>query len=429
MSILSDKSKYKRRIIDKSIELYLEICGAICIEGPKWCGKTWTSAFHSNSEFLVGDPEKDFSNRHLAELNPTLVLQGDAPRMIDEWQEVPSLWDATRAEVDKRHKKGQIILTGSSTPKVKGIMHSGAGRIVRLRMNTMSLYESGDSSGKISLEDLCNGKFTMQLLDDVPLQKIADLIVRGGWPENIVVDNKKIHLMPRAYMESIIEENINNLDDGVEYNKHKVQLLLRSLARNESTTVSDLSLLKDIIEQDNESMSRNTISKYLEALNRMFLFNNQAPFSPNIRSSLRVKQSEKRHFSDPAMACALLNLTPTKLLGDLNMFGFLFESLVERDLAIYAQSFGAKLFHYQDYKNNEIDAVIELEDGEWCAFEIKLGSNKIDEAAKNLIKVCNDIVGNGGKPPKIMCVICGLANASYQRPDGVYVVPITALKD
>lgn len=429
MGVLEDKNQYKRRVIDDTIETYLQVSGAICIEGPKWCGKTWTSAFHSNSEFLVGDPSNNFSNRQLAELNPSMILQGNTPRMIDEWQEVPSIWDATRAEVDKRHKKGQIILTGSSTPKTKGIMHSGAGRIVRLRMNTMSLYESGDSSGDISLKKLCNGNLGMQMLEETPLVKIAEFIVRGGFPENITVDSQKAHLMPRAYMDSVIEENLNNLDDGVEYNKHKAQLLLRSLARNESTTVSDASLLKDIIDQDNESMSRNTIAKYLEALNRLFLFNNQAPFSPNLRSSLRVKQAEKRHFSDPAMACALLNITADKLLGDLNTFGFLFEALVEHDLAIYAQSFGAKLFHYQDYKNNEIDAVIELEDGDWCAFEIKLGANKIDEGAASLIKACADIVDNGGKAPKIMCVICGLSNAAYQRPDGVYVVPITALKD
>ena len=429
MGVLEDKNQYKRRVIDDTIETYLQVSGAICIEGPKWCGKTWTSAFHSNSEFLVGDPSNNFSNRQLAELNPSMILQGSTPRMIDEWQEVPSIWDATRAEVDKRHKKGQIILTGSSTPKTKGIMHSGAGRIVRLRMNTMSLYESGDSSGDISLKKLCNGSLGMQMLEETPLVKIAEFIVRGGFPENITVDSQKAHLMPRAYMDSVIEENLNNLDDGVEYSKHKAQLLLRSLARNESTTVSDASLLKDIIDQDNESMSRNTIAKYLEALNRLFLFNNQAPFSPNLRSSLRVKQAEKRHFSDPAMACALLNITADKLLGDLNTFGFLFEALVERDLAIYAQSFGAKLFHYQDYKNNEIDAVIELEDGDWCAFEIKLGANKIDEGAANLIKTCADIVDNGGKAPKIMCVICGLSNAAYQRPDGVFVVPITALKD
>jgi len=429
MSVLTDKKEYKQRVIDRSIETYLQVSGAICIEGPKWCGKTWTSAFHSNSEFLVGDPTNNFSNRQLAELNPSLILQGDTPRLIDEWQEVPSIWDATRSEIDRRHKKGQIILTGSSTPKTKGIMHSGAGRIVRLRMNTMSLYESGDSCGKVSLSELCQGNLTMQLLEEVSLKKIATYIVRGGWPENVTVNEQIVHLMPRAYMDTVVGEDLNNLDDGTEYNKHKVQLLLRSLARNESTTVSDLSLLKDIQEQENDSMSRNTIAKYLEALDRLFLFNNQAPFSPNLRSSLRVKQSEKRHFSDPAMACALLNITPDKLLSDLNTFGFLFEALVERDLAIYAQSFGAKLFHYQDYKNNEIDAVIELEDGDWCAFEIKLGAKKIDEGAENLIKVCNDIVSNGGKAPKIMCVICGLSNAAYVRPDGVFVVPITALKD
>lgn len=429
MGIINDNSEYKRRVIDTTIETYLKISGAICIEGPKWCGKTWTSAFHSNSEFLVGNPQNNFSNRQLAELNPSLILEGDAPRLIDEWQEVPSIWDATRAEVDKRHKKGQIILTGSSTPKKKGIMHTGSGRIVRIRMNTMSLYESGDSSGKVSLKELCNDNLVMQMLEEVSLEKIATYIVRGGWPENISVNDEYVHLMPRAYMDNIINEDLNNLDDGIEYDNHKVLLLLKSLARNESTTVSDLSLLKDIVEEDNESMSRNTISKYLDALNRLFIFNNQPPFSPNIRSSLRVKQSEKRHFSDPAMACALLNITQEKLLSDLNTFGFLFEGLVERDLAIYAQSFGAKLFHYQDYKNNEIGAVIELENGDWCAFEIKLGAKKIDEGAENLIKVCKDIVKNGGKEPKIKCVICGLSNAAYKRADGVYVVPITALKN
>lgn len=429
MSIIKKDSEYKRRIIDTTIMRYLQVSGAICIEGPKWCGKTWTSAFHSKSEFLVGDPTNNFLNRELAGLDPFMILQGRTPRMIDEWQEVPAIWDAVRAEVDQRHEKGQFILTGSSTPKTKGIMHSGSGRIVRLRMNTMSLYESGNSSGKISLQELCNNDLTSQILEEVSLEDLAMYIVRGGWPDNVAVANGDAHLMPRAYMDNVILEDLNSLDDDVQYDKHKVELLLRSLARNESTTVSDLSLLKDIVAQDNGAMSRNTFYKYSEALNRLFILNNQPPFSPNLRSSLRVKQSEKRHFSDPAMACALLNITIEKLLRDLNTFGFLFESLVERDLGIYAQSFGAKLFHYQDYKNNEIDAVIELENGDWCAFEIKLGANKIDEAAANLIKVCNDIVKNGGWAPKIKCVICGLSNAAYQRADGVYVVPITALKN
>lgn len=429
MSIIKNKEQYKKRIIDQTIETYLKISGAICIEGPKWCGKTWTSAFHSKSEFLVGDPYNAFSNRQLAELNPSLVLQGETPRLIDEWQEVPSLWDATRAEVDSRNKKGQIILTGSSTPKTKGILHSGAGRITRLRMNTMSLFESGDSTGAISLQDLCNGNLQDQMVEEASLSQLAYLIVRGGWPANIGSDILAAHLMPKSYMTSVISTDLNKLDDGVEYSAHKAELLLRSLARNECTCASDLSLLNDIRETENESLGRNTVTKYLESLNRLFLFNNQKPFSPNFRSSIRIKQMEKRHFSDPAMACALLNLTSTKLLQDLNTFGFLFESLVERDLDIYSQSFGGKLFHYQDYKNNEIDAVIELEDGEWCAFEIKLGAKRIEEGAKNLIKVSSDIAKSGGKPPKIQCVICGLSNAAYRRADGVYVVPITALKN
>ena len=429
MGIIKNKEQYKKRIIDETIETYLKISGAICIEGPKWCGKTWTSAFHSKSEFLVGDPYNAFSNRQLAELNPSLVLQGETPRLIDEWQEVPSLWDATRAEVDSRNKKGQIILTGSSTPKTKGILHSGAGRITRLRMNTMSLFESGDSTGAISLQDLCNGNLQDQMVEEASLSQLAYLIVRGGWPANIGSDIHTAHLMPKSYMTSVISTDLNKLDDGVEYSAHKAELLLRSLARNECTCASDLSLLNDIGETENESLGRNTVTKYLESLNRLFLFNNQKPFSPSFRSSLRVKQMEKRHFSDPAMACALLNLTSTKLLQDLNTFGFLFESLVERDLDIYSQSFGGKLFHYQDYKNNEMDAVIELEDGEWCAFEIKLGAKRIEEGAKNLIKVSSEIAKSGGKPPKIQCVICGLSNAAYRRADGVYVVPITALKN
>lgn len=429
MGIIKNKEQYKKRIIDQTIETYLKISGAICIEGPKWCGKTWTSAFHSKSEFLVGDPYNAFSNRQLAELNPSLVLQGETPRLIDEWQEVPSLWDATRAEVDSRNKKGQIILTGSSTPKTKGILHSGAGRITRLRMNTMSLFESGDSTGAISLQDLCNGNLQDQMVEEASLSQLAYLIVRGGWPANIGSDIFAAHLMPKSYMTSVISTDLNKLDDGVEYSAHKAELLLRSLARNECTCASDLSLLNDIGETENESLGRNTVTKYLESLNRLFLFNNQKPFSPSFRSSLRVKQMEKRHFSDPAMACALLNLTSTKLLQDLNTFGFLFESLVERDLDIYSQSFGGKLFHYQDYKNNEMDAVIELEDGEWCAFEIKLGAKRIEEGAKNLIKVSSEIAKSGGKPPKIQCVICGLSNAAYRRADGVYVVPITALKN
>ena len=428
MKKVADESRYLNRVIDPVIDDYLSVCGAVCICGPKWCGKTWTSSHHANSEFFVGDPSNHFSNRMLAEMNPTFVLEGETPRMIDEWQEVPSLWDAARALVDRRQEKGQFLLTGSSTPKTKGILHSGIGRIVSLRMNTMSLYETNDSTGQISLKELCDGTMKMQMVKETSLEDLAYYIVRGGWPSNLSVDREKAHLMPRAYMEGVIRDDIRRLEGGEFLDAHKIHLLLKSLARNEATTASDSLLLKDIAEKDGESISRNTLMKYLDALERLYLLQNQEPYSPNLRSSLRVKQAEKRHFSDPAMAAALLNLTPEKLLGDLHTFGFLFEALVEHDLSIYAMSFGAKLFHYQDYEGNEMDAVLELEDGEWCAFEIKLGANRIEEGAKSLLKTSESIRKNGGKPPRICSVICGLGNAAYRREDGVFVVPLTALK-
>lgn len=429
MKKLTNNFNYKPRIVDELVEKDLRIFGAICIEGPKWCGKTWTSSYHANSEFLVGDPSGNFSNRMLAELEPYTVLKGDTPRLIDEWQEVPALWDATRSFVDESGNKGQIILTGSSTPVNKGILHSGTGRIKSIRMNTMSLYESGDSSGDISLKDLCENKFESKVLEETNLEKLAYLIVRGGWPGNINVDVNDCDELALGYMENVAKTDLKQLDKDIDYNEHKAKLILKSLARNESTTVSNQSILKDIIENDNSSISKNTLSKYLNAFNRMFLFNNQEPFSTNIRSSLRVKQMEKRHFSDPAMACAMLKLTPKKLMNDLNTFGFMFEAMVERDLSIYAQSLNAKLFHYQDYRNNEIDAVIELEDGNWCAIEIKLGLNKVEEGSNNLIKVCKDIVDNGGKEPIMKCVIYGVGNMAYKNADGVYIIPITALKN
>lgn len=293
----------------------------------------------------------------------------------------------------------------------------------------MSLYESGDSSGAVSLKDLCEGNPETQLLAETPLEKLIYCIVRGGFPGNISAPEDIAHIMPEAFMEGVIREDLNKLDDGMDYKPQKVRLLLKSLARNEATTVSDPSVLKDIAATDEESMSRNTVSKYLTALNRLFLLRDQEPFSPDFRSGLRVKQAVKRHFSGPAMAAAMLNMTAAKLISDLNTFGFLFESLVERDPGIYAQSFGGKLFHYQDYKKHEIDAVIEPDDGRWCAFEIKLGAKKIDEGAENLNMVCADIVENGGRAPEIKCVICGLSNAAYRRPDGVFVVPVTALKN
>lgn len=428
MKKIAEPSKYKPRVIDSAVCRYLSAFSAVCIEGPKWCGKTWTSSFHSKSEFLIGDPANNFQNRALAEMSPSIVLEGETPRLLDEWQEVPSIWDAVRYTVDGRAEKGQFILTGSSTPKRKGVLHSGAGRIGRLRMRTMSLYESGESGGVVSLEELCNGKITPVMTGEVSLRDLAYYTVRGGWPGNLNVAPENASLLPQSYLDAILDDDSQRID-GKKYDVAKMRLLLRSLARNESTTATKKKLLNDIREFDDEAIDIDTIATYLDVFNRLFLLDNQLPFSANIRSSVRVKQAEKRHFCDPALACALLKATPDKLIGDLETFGFLFEALVERDLKIYAESFGANLYHYQDYNNKEIDAVVELKDGKWCAFEIKLGANQIDKAATELVALRNDIEKNGGVAPSVLCVICGLSNAAYVRPDGVFVVPITALKN
>ena len=428
MARIMEKEKYIPRIIDAAVERYLATIGAVCIEGPKWCGKTWTSSYHSNSEFLVGNPDNNFQNRALAEMSPALVLEGETPRLIDEWQEVPPLWDAVRYIVDQRGKKGQFILTGSATPKRKGVLHSGAGRIGKLRMRPMSLYESGDSSGKVSLQELCEGKLTPAMTGEVDLRTLARLTVRGGWPGNLDIGDADISLLPGEYLDAVIDDDVNRVDE-TRRDSRKVRLLLRSLARNESTTATNRTLKNDIKEIDDEDIDVETVAMYLDIFNRLFLTDNQLPYSAKLRSSVRVKQAKKRHFCDPSLACALLKVTPEKLIGDLETFGFLFEALCERDLKIYAESFGAALYHYQDYAGNEIDAIIELPDGSWCGIEIKLGANKIEDAAENLIHIRDEIVKDGGKAPSALIVLCGLSNAAYQRPDGVYVVPLTTLKD
>ena len=424
-----EKTRYRPRIIDNKIEEYLGVFGALCIEGPKWCGKTWTSSFHSRSEIYLGDPAGNFQNRSLAELSPELVLQGDAPRLIDEWQEVPPLWDAVRFHVDQSSEKGLFILTGSSTPNHKGILHSGAGRIARIRMRPMSLYESGDSSGKVSLEELCADRMESVMTGEVRLTDLIGYILRGGWPAGLGLPVKEASLLPQQYLNAIVDDDVYRID-GVKRDTTKIRLLLRSLARNESTTATNRSLKNDVKEKDDEDIDVDTIASYLDIFSRLFLIENQQPFSSKIRSSVRVKQAEKRHFADPSLAAALLGATEEKLLGDLNTLGFLFEALCERDLRIYADAFGGRLYHYQDYHNREVDAVIQLPGGEWCAFEIKLGANQIDEAAAVLVKLKNDIAKEpGGIPPKVLCVVCGMSNAAYKRADGVYVVPITALRE
>lgn len=419
--------EYKTRIIDQKIENYLLAFGAVCIEGPKWCGKTWTSTYHSRSEIMLGDPAGNFQNRRLAEISPSIILDGETPRLIDEWQEVPALWDAVRYRVDQSGKKGQFILTGSATPNHKGILHSGAGRIAKIRMRPMSLYESGCSSGTVSLEEVCNGTIESKLTGEADIRQIIDFIVRGGWPANQDVPLDQAAYLPEQYIHAIIDDDVYRIDE-IKRDRHKMELLLRSLARNESTTVRNNKLRDDIKDTDDEIIDAETIAAYLDVFERLFLIDNQRPFESRLRSSVRVKQSEKRHLADPSLAVALLKATPEMLLGDLNTLGFLFEALCERDLRIYTESFGGELYHYQDYANNEIDAVISMPDGRWCGIEIKLGANQIDDAAENLLRIKRNIQKDGGTMPSALCVVCGLSNAAYQREDGVFVLPLTALR-
>lgn len=423
-----ERKDYRPRLIDNIIDSYLEAFGAVCVEGPKWCGKTWTSSYHCKSEIMLGNPDGNFQNRQLAQMSPSLVLEGETPRLIDEWQEVPQLWDAVRYKVDQSGNKGQFILTGSATPNHKGILHSGAGRIAKLRMRPMSLFESGNSSGDISLKDICEGRIEPKISGEVDLRKLIDFIIRGGWPANQETTLKQAAYLPIQYIRAVLDDDVYRIDN-VKRDKHKMELLLRSLARNEATTVTNKKLKNDIKEIDDEDIDVETVSAYLDVFQRLFLTDNQKPFEAKLRSSIRIKQAEKRHLSDPSLAAALLNATPEMLLNDLNTLGFLFEALCERDLKIYAESFDADLYHYQDYNNNEMDAVIAMPNGKWCGFEIKLGANQIDMAAENLIKIKNEIKANGGIAPDSLCVICGLSNAAYQRSDGVFVVPITALRN
>lgn len=419
---------YKKRLIEKQFDEYLVSFGAVCIEGPKFCGKTWTALSRSNSVVYMGNPENNFQNRTLAQINPSFVLEGESPRLIDEWQEVPPIWDAVRFELDKNRGKGKFILTGSATPNHKGIMHSGTGRIAKLRMTTMSLFELLDSSGKVSLEKLFTGEFEDMITREVKLEDLISFVVRGGWPDDIHLSKNLWGNTAKEYLKTVVDDDMFSVD-GVKRDSKKVWALLHSLAGNESTVVSNATLRRDIAQANDESIDPDTISDYLNILNRLFILDDQPAFNTKLRSSRRILKSSKRHFADPSLAVAALGATKEMLFNDLNTFGFLFESLCEHDLKIYANCNKANLFHYRDERGNEVDAVIELPDGRWGAFEIKLGANQIDKAAEDLLKIKTIMEEEGDRPPSLLCVICGLSNAAYRRPDGVYVVPITALRE
>ena len=427
---ITDKD-YKKRLIEKKLDDCLSVFGAVSIEGPKWCGKTWTSLRHSKSTVYMDDDDV----REMAKLDVRSVFNNDLdkkPQLIDEWHLVPTLWDAVRRECDKTTEKGNFIITGSTTLPNKimkeKVHHSGAGRIVRLNMYTMSLYESGDSSGKASLTKMLNNEQETVNTGSVEILQLAKLLVRGGWPANINVDENKIGLIPKSYIDSILNIDMNE-DTEKRRDKNKMRMLLKSLARNEASIVGNKTIIKDIEEYENSTellSSRDTVSDYLDVLDRLHLIENQEAYGENYRSPNRVGKSPKRHLTDPSLSCACLGLTPEKLLKDLNTFGFMFESLVERDLRIYMDYLDGHLYHFRDNVTGlEVDSILEFPGGEYAAVEIKLGYNQVDEAKKSLLNFYDNMV----KKPVFMCVIVGNCPAVMKDPEtGIYIVPITALK-
>lgn len=420
------KENYIDRLIDKKIEEYLSVFGAISIEGPKWCGKTWASLNHANSKVLLDDEE----TKEKAKLDLNLILNDEKPELIDEWNLIPEVWDAVRRKCDDTTEKGNYILTCSTkltdAEQKEKIHHSGAGRIGKLEMHTMSLYESGDSTGKVSIQDMLNNNVKNELNEKITLDELANLIIRGGWPSNIKNEGNKSNIIPKSYIEAILDKDIH---DDKKRDVNKMNMLLKSLARNESTVATKSTLLKYIEEKAGEKElieSRITMDDYLDVLSRLHIIDNQDAYSENYRSPDRIGKSAKRHFTDPSLACACLDLTKDKLINDLKTFGFMFEALVERDLKIYMDYLDGKLFHFRDNVTGlEVDSILEFNSGEYAAVEIKLGYHQVDEAKKSLIEFSNNMV----KKPKFMCVIVGYTDVIAKDPEtGIYIVPITALR-
>lgn len=416
------KNDYLGRLVDKKIEDYLKIFGAVSIEGPKWCGKTWASLNHANTVYYLDEEE----TIDLASINTKYLFEGDYPILIDEWNLLPKVWDATRRFCDEDNIKGKVILTCSTKLKdekeKQEIKHSGSGRIGKVYMSTMSLYESSESTGKVSLTDLYNGKAKeVDKNKSITLEELAYYIVRGGWPGNIGADMKSANIIPKSYIQNLLEKDIK---EDKNRDSNKMLILLKSLARNESSLASNKTLLSDIDEEKNIK-SRVTLDDYLDVLSRLHILNDQNAYSLNYRSRERLGKSSKRHFVDPSLVCAVLNLTPEKLFKDLNTFGLLFESLVYRDLSIYMDYLDGKVYHFRDNVSGlEVDSILEFSDGEYAAVEVKLSLNEVEEAKKNLIKFKSQML----KEPKFMCIIVGYTDAIIKDEEtGIYIFPITAL--
>lgn len=422
--------KYRKRIADDILKRKLEGKGAVLIEGPKWCGKTTTAEQVAASILYMDDPEKKEQNISMSELNPRRLLKGETPRLIDEWQLAPKLWDAVRFEVDHRDALGQFVLTGSAVPAdTKEITHSGTGRFTWLTMRTMSLYESDDSTGEVSLKELFDGKETIDGESNITIDRLAFLVCRGGWPQAVDMRDEIALDQARDYFDAVVRSDINRADN-VQKNPERVRRLTLSYARNQGGQVPNTVLAEDISANDEVSISEETVASYINALRKIFVVEDMPAWNPNLRSKTAIRSSDTRYYTDPSIAAAALGIGPKDLLNDLRTFGFLFETLCVRDLRIFAEALGGQVYHYRDKDGLECDAVVHLRNGRYGLIEIKLGGDKLIEEGANTLKAMEAKIDTDKmKVPSFLMVLTGTGDYPYRRKDGVYVVPVGCLKD
>lgn len=419
---------YLPRITDKLLDERLKAKGAILIEGPKWCGKTTSAKEFAKSFIAMDEPDKTKQYKQMAELNPSALLEGETPRLVDEWQLAPNLWNAVRYEVDKRDDFGQFILTGSAVPaEFDASMHSGTGRISRLYMRTMSLYESKDSDGAVSLSNLFDDK-EISCANHKTLDDIAFLICRGGWPISIKLEGKASLFQAIDYFDSVVKNDISRVD-SVKRDVEKAKSLLRSYARHVGSQAPLETIRKDMLANQADTFDQVTLYSYIDALKKIFVIEDAPAWNPNIRSKTAIRSTDTRYFIDPSIATAALGIGPKDLTQDLNTMGFLFENLAVRDLRIYSELLDGSVYHYRDKSGLECDAVIHLRNGSYGLVEIKLGGDKLIEEGAQILKTLSDLIDtNSMKKPSFMMVLCAQAPFAYKRNDGVYVVPITSLR-
>lgn len=422
--------EYKKRIADELIRKKLKGKGAVLVEGPKWCGKTTTSEEVSQSVLYMSKPDNLKQNMMLADINPSLLLVGEVPRLIDEWQIAPKLWDAIRYEVDHRNEEGQFILTGSAVPaNTDVIQHTGTGRFAWVMMRTMSLFESGESNGSVRLSDLFNAPKNIAAINSLDLQKIAFLVCRGGWPRATFLEDDIALEQAYDYYDAIVNQDISRVD-GVKRENQRVKTLMRSYARNQGAQVSNAMLKADMQVNDVDSLDEDTVMSYVNALKKIFVIEDMPAWNPNLRSKTAIRTSDTRYYVDPSIAVAALGLGPNDLIGDLETFGLLFETMCVRDLRVYADALGGSVYHYRDKSGLECDAVVHLRNGSYGLIEIKLGGEEATQhGVDTLIALNNKIDTDKMKEPAFLMVLTAVGDYAYRREDGIYVVPIGCLRD